>query len=113
MEYTFVSEPNMLVRERIAKPFVGGFKCKTVCRFDENGRLTTDDPVLIKKLMNKFRVEAATDSEPEAAPEVEEVDATIADEPAGALHCKKCEFTCDNKGILMAHYRSAHSKEAT
>ena len=26
------------------------------------------------------------------------------------LHCKKCEFTCETQGQLLAHYREFHSK---
>jgi hypothetical protein len=26
-------------------------------------------------------------------------------------HCKKCDFTCENQGQLLAHYREAHPKE--
>ncbi len=25
-------------------------------------------------------------------------------------HCKKCEFTCETQGQLLAHYREFHSK---
>lgn len=25
-------------------------------------------------------------------------------------HCKKCDFTCDNQGELLAHYREKHPK---
>jgi len=25
-------------------------------------------------------------------------------------HCKKCDFTCDNQGILMKHYSEKHPK---
>jgi hypothetical protein len=24
--------------------------------------------------------------------------------------CKKCDFTCDNQGELLAHYRESHPK---
>ena len=25
-------------------------------------------------------------------------------------HCKKCDFTCDNQGALLQHYRDKHPK---
>jgi hypothetical protein len=36
------------------------------------------------------------------------------DNPDGAelRHCKKCDFTCENQGELLAHYREAHPKGA-
>jgi hypothetical protein len=63
---------------------------KTVFRFDESGEFETDDVKLIawmKKNKNFIRCEEA-----------------------GEFKCKKCGFTTDNKGELMAHYRKDHPK---
>ena len=37
----------------------------------------------------------------------------IAEETAktSLRHCKKCDFTCETQGQLLAHYREMHSKE--
>ena len=59
--------------------------------FDANGEYETDNPVLIKAFTPLF---AVVKEEPQ--------------EEKPVLICKKCDFTCDNRGILLAHYRSEH-----
>lgn len=64
---------------------------KTKFIFDENGKYETQDEKLIawmKKNKNFIRCEESE-----------------------VLKCKKCEFTCSNRGELMAHYRKDHPKE--
>ena len=39
--------------------------------------------------------------------EAEEVEIKSENSPR---HCKKCEFTCENQGELLAHYRAEHPK---
>lgn len=76
----------MLVRERTKQRFTGIIKMVSLFTFDANGEYQTDDIRLITKLKRKFRYEE--------------------------LHkCKKCDYTCDNKGLLKAHYREKHPKE--
>ena len=65
-------------------------KLKKVFQFDENGEYETEDPKLIawmKKKKNFIRCEETA-----------------------VLKCKKCEFTCSNKGELMQHYKREHKK---
>lgn len=79
---TFVGNPNELVR---LVPHVGNMRH---FRFSEEGKYSTDNSRLIARMSRKFE-------------EVKEE----------SYLCKKCEFTTDNKGLLMAHYRSDHPKE--
>ena len=39
--------------------------------------------------------------------EAEEVEITA---ETTLRHCKKCDFTCENQGELLAHYREKHPK---
>lgn len=76
---TFMGNPNELVR------IVPQLRNMRHVRFDEEGKICTDNPKLIARLSKKFeKVELHT--------------------------CKKCDFSTDNKGLLMAHYRE-HKKE--
>ena len=77
---TFMGNPNELVR---IVPHVGSMRH---FRFDENGKYSTDNPRLIARIERKFKA--------------------VQDQHA----CKKCDFTTDNKGLLMSHYRE-HKKE--
>lgn len=84
----FKGEPNHYVR----------FSNKAVIRmtgkkgfyFDESGRYETMNELLCKVLKQHFEVE---------------------EEEKKTKHCKKCDFTCDNQGELLAHYREMHPKE--
>lgn len=93
----FKGLPNQYVR----------FSNKTVIRvtgkkgfyFDEKGLYQTDNDLLCRVLKQHFEV--AENNAP-------------GDKPTEALnvkYCKKCEFTCENQGQLLAHYREAHPKE--
>lgn len=71
-------------------------KLKKVFVFDENGEYETDDPKLIqwmKKNKNFIRREETEESTDDL------------------IKCKKCEFTCTNKGELMQHYKHIHPKK--
>ena len=35
---------------------------------------------------------------------------TVEVEEVAARHCKKCDFTCETQGQLLAHYRENHPK---
>jgi len=73
---------------------------KTMFKFDENGEFETEDLKLIDwiKKNKGFLKPIAGEAK---------------QEPAGVklLHCKKCDFSTDNNGILMAHYRTEHPKK--
>jgi hypothetical protein len=71
-------------------------KGKEVFCFNENGEYETEDEKLIqwmKKNKNFIRHE--------------ETKVTTDD----LIKCKKCEFTCSNKGELMQHYKHVHPKK--
>lgn len=78
----FYGEPNQLVKERKRKQFTMGIINKPLFRFDENGEYETNDPILIEKLKRKFKYDEKSYS------------------------CKKCDFTTNNKGELLAHYKT-------
>ena len=73
-------------------------KLKKVFQFDKNGEYETQDPKLIdwmKKKKNFIRCEETKKKAP-------------AD---GSIHCKKCDFTCSNKGEIMSHHKREHPKK--
>jgi hypothetical protein len=82
----FKGEPNLIVR--INKPMRGEVKS---FKFDGNGIYETNHPTTIRRLQAKFE-------------EVKEIEIRL-------KHCKKCDFTCDNQGELLKHYRETHPKE--
>jgi len=72
-------------------------KFKKVFVFSENGEYETEDEKLIKwmkKYKNFIKCE-----------ETEKSVATIK-----SIKCTKCKFTCENKGLLMQHYKHVHPK---
>lgn len=83
----FKGEPNLFVR--INKPHHGEAKHFF---FDDNGHYETEHPMTIKRLQ-------ATFEEVKEEPKIE------------IYSCKKCDFTTDNKGYLMQHYKNNHKKE--
>jgi hypothetical protein len=68
-----------------------------LCQFDENGELETDDSEVIRQLINIYRHDETWKKEGSAG------DATA--------KCKKCGAKFENKGLLMAHYKSSHPKK--
>ena len=48
---------------------------------------------------------------PVTVEEISEIDGfQIRPESTELRHCKKCDFTCENQGELLAHYREKHPK---
>jgi hypothetical protein len=95
----FFGTPNMAVMERNREPKYrkNPFKCKQLLfRFDNNGEYSTTDEALINKLIGKFKHENGTIEPPVASK---------------SMKCKKCDYVTDNKGELLAHYRTEHPKE--
>ncbi len=94
----FYGPPNMLLRVRNMKPI-------RAIRFDLNGEYETNNPRLTRRLKARFRYE----EEGQAVQPVQK----SAEENASAniCICKKCGYEAENKGKLLAHYRTAHKKE--
>lgn len=68
--------------------------------FDANGNFETEDPKLIEWIKkNKNFLKPITEEQKE-----------LQTEQPKTMHCKKCGFETDNKGLLMAHYRE-HKKD--
>ena len=74
----FYGSPHELVTT--AKRINGAIKSIPLFTFDENGEHETTDENLIEKLRLHFKYDQR--------------------------HCKKCDFTCDNQGELMSHYKT-------
>jgi hypothetical protein len=100
--YKFFSQPNNIVTDgRTGLPLL---------KFDQNGEYVTLDPVLAKRMSVHFKSEEIELAEvkEEAKEELKEPKK----EPETTVHkCKKCGFEANNKGELLAHYRSEHPKE--
>lgn len=84
-------------------------KCKEVFCFDANGEFETDD---LK------RIEWIKKNKPFIRHEEIKIENASAQKPGtnetakgNVMNCKKCDFTCSNKGELLAHYRKEHKKE--
>jgi len=91
----FKAEPNLYVRFSLPLQRALG---KKGFYFDAEGRFETEIPVLVKALSRQFEIDSD---------EIEnKVDSTDA-----IRRCKKCDFTCDNQGELLAHYRKNHPKK--
>lgn len=94
----FIGQPNLYVH--ISNKYVQRLTGKRGFSFDENGEYKTESGIVIKLLKQHF----------EAKKENNVTDDKPAEEKT-SKHCKKCDFTCDNQGQLLAHYREAHPKE--
>jgi hypothetical protein len=85
----FKGTPNMYIKisNKLVKRVSGikGF------HFDDKGEYESENELLIRVLSQNF--EQCTDNE------------------ENKKHCKKCDFTCDSQGVLLAHYRENHPKE--
>lgn len=93
----FKGTPNQLVRFQTKNLRNGR---KTGVRFDADGFYETEHPRLIKALSRKFEIVDEIKKEVKQEKVKEEVK---------VYSCKKCDFTTDNRGKLMAHYRKEHS----
>lgn len=82
----FKGEPNLTVR--ISKPKKGEVKS---FQFDKNGHYETNNPYTIKRLQSNYE-------------EVQPEEKTL-------KQCKKCDFTCENQGELLQHYKNVHPKK--
>jgi hypothetical protein len=78
--------------------------------FDANGEYVTSNPRIINALKTHFKFEDDTldlkcEIEPLNVQEIatETIEVEVVEKKL--KHCKKCDFTCENQGELMAHYR--------
>jgi len=92
----FKAEPGLYVK--FTNKYIQRATGKKGMYFDANGEYETDNPVLIKALTPLFAV-------------VEEEFIEEPKEEKPILYCKKCDFTCDNHGLMMSHYRTQHPKK--
>ena len=86
-----------------------------VFRFDNKGEFITDDDLIIERAKTHFDyIEMKVETVGKRV-KVETSTPTIIitsniEKVEGKHKCKKCEFSTDNQGELMAHYRSDHPK---
>lgn len=108
----FKAPPNHVIR--VVTPAIQRALGRKYIFFDENGELETEKPLLIKVLARVAeRPDSLISIVESDTPETEnnaDASAETGDE-IKLLHCKKCDFTSDNWGELMAHYRADHPKD--
>ena len=92
----FKAEPNLYVR--LSLPLQRALAGKKGFYFDSNGIFETEIPVLVKALSRQFEIDSS------------EIENKVVSTEA-IRRCKKCAFTCDNQGELLAHYRKNHPKK--
>lgn len=113
--YKFFGEPLKIINSKTSN--------KPLFRFDTKGEFITDDEEIIKRALGYFD-HIKMIAEPigdKVVKTVVTIPMTITtkgeEEIKNSLnvdlkkHCKKCDFTCDNQGELLAHYRESHKKE--
>jgi hypothetical protein len=99
--YRFFSEPNRTVND--------GNTGLILFKFDSAGEYVTLDERLANRMKPHFKceeielMEVKGNPEPESEPEKEQ--------EVKVYKCKHCDYTTENKGELLAHYRE-HKKEA-
>jgi len=104
--YKFFGEPLKEIKSK--------FTNKVVFRFDSKGEFITDDPEIIKRAMGYFDhipMKAETVGKKVKKTVVVPVMTITTTNETSLKHCKKCDFTCDNQGEFLAHYREKHPKE--
>lgn len=70
--------------------------------FDSEGKYKTENDYEIKYLKQVFEYEE--NNEPIVVQEDKN------EEEKNIKKCQKCDFTCDNQGELLKHYRKEHPK---
>lgn len=99
-------KPNQVLSTMIVG--VGGKrKIVNVCKFDENGYAEVDEKRLSQTTLTKLKSYITKDKAAKVTEKVKEVKK----EEVKLLKCKKCDFTTENKGLLLKHYRDAHPKK--
>ena len=85
---------------------------KFMFRFDTKGEFITDDPEIIKRATGFFDylpLKAEPDGERIKTKFVEPVIKITTKDGEKLYKCKQCDFETNNKGELMAHYKT-HKK---
>jgi len=104
MKFTYL--PNVTVMDFL--------KGKKIFQFDNKGEFVTEDEKIIewtKKNKSFIKCEDNVIEDIEELEEVKEIEIKEVETIETTIYnCKKCEFETDNKGLLMAHYRSEHKK---
>jgi hypothetical protein len=102
----FLGEPFQLIR---FNPPIGLVK---YVRFDEKGEYTTENERIIKRFHHNFdSVPADGGTE---TPELSEDDLQLECQKQvekRQYNCNQCDFTSENKGVLLAHKKTEHPKE--
>lgn len=104
--------PNLhIVRQRLVGNRQEGY---LLCKFDENGELETEEKEVIRQLINIYRHEDEIVDEEITGEETIEGETSeetpIVDLEKHMKQCKKCDFTCENQGELLFHYKESHPK---
>ena len=105
----FSDQPNLYVK--ISNKNLQRLTQRKGFYFNDKGEYETDNPSMIKALKQSFRFEESKPIEPIIEPiEAIETNKEPEIESPKVVKCKKCDFTTDNKGKLLAHYRAEHRK---
>ena len=103
MKYTYIKNATVINYDTSRKVF----------QFDNNGEFETEDKSIIE-FMRKYKGHikcennAIVSEKIEVKEEVEEKEEIK--QEIKEYKCKKCDYTTDNKGLLLAHYRQSHKK---
>lgn len=104
---TFKGPPHMLVT---LNPPIGNIKR---VRFDANGEFSTENERVIKRFHHRFdSLPASKGTEEQAIEGIEEGDQLDSREPLKHYRCNQCDFSSENKGVLLSHKKENHQKES-
>jgi len=99
MIYKFFGKPNQEVNSKITG--------RLVFKFDKKGEFLTDDIEIIQRAKGYFdHIKYETK---EIANESQEIIEEDTEEEKKVYSCKHCDYETNNKGELLAHYRT-HKK---
>jgi hypothetical protein len=105
---TFTGDPNLLVR---FNPPIGNIPH---IRFNDKGEFTTGNERVIQRLMHKFdsvpvTIKQTTQVEMNVSEQETQVEMPLLEQDVSkegkTYTCKLCEFTTDNRVLLMQHYK--------
>ena len=85
---------------------------KVKFRFDTNGEFETEDPKLIDWIRKNKNFLKPVQEPKNPKPEIKKLipEKPAKEEKKKLYKCKKCDFTTENMGELLAHYRAIHPK---